>query len=517
MNILLLNPPSKDTSWYRAEHLGLAYLAASLRQVGHRVKILDAFLENFDVDKTIKAILSLEDTINILGITATEPQTLFSGIRIVNKLQQNGINPHVTAGGYLPTFWSEEVLIKFPEIDSLVLGEGEQTITELVDALQKGRELRDIPGLALQDEQGHVFHTEKRSLIANLDALPFPARDYLSVAYQKYHHALVYSSRGCYHKCSFCQIAQFYRLSTGSPYRSRSVKNIADEIEILVKKHGVRSVFFVDDEFITESSKRIKIIEELIHEIDKRQLKFNFSIQYRADTGTREELLKKLKSIGLNTVFVGVESGVDRVLERFDKGIDKADIQTALQLIEDFSFNKNIGYILFNPGTTYNELRESITYLLTPKAPTLIKLIGMMVLKGTPENNTLKAENSSLKRDFSIRYPIKDKKVAAFASMVKRYYPIYEPVAKDYYELHFLIGDLSENESQQILKRVKVVEKNIRNLHQLFLSRALEELDQDQAINNNNWVDELRNPFIPLHVQTQQILQDGIRLIEADK
>ena len=97
------------------------------------------------------------------------------------------------------------------------------------------------------------MHNRPRPLIGDLDQLPFPARDYLSIAYKRYHHAVVAASRGCYHRCSFCQIAQFYRQSQGSPYRTRSARNIADEVEMLVKEHGVRSIFFVDDEFITEA------------------------------------------------------------------------------------------------------------------------------------------------------------------------------------------------------------------------------------------------------------------------
>ena len=525
MRVLLLNPPSIEESWYPAEHLGIAYLATVLRQAGHEVQLLDSLLEDLDVKQTFQTIMARCSQIDVLGITATEPETIRSGLAIVRLLHGAGVHAHVTVGGYLPTFWSDELLRECLEVDSVVIGEGEETLRELVETLQRGGNLEGVAGLAFRNGDCEMVHTPPRPLIHNLDRLPFPARDYLSVAYQKYHHALVYSSRGCYHRCSFCQIAQFYRLSRGRPYRTRTAKNIADEIEVLVKEHGVSSIFFVDDEFITESPKRRHIIEELIAEIHKRKLNFSFSIQYRADTGSDETLLRSLKDVGLSTVFIGVESGVEDVLERFEKGISKANIQSALQLVKEMDFSTNIGYMLFNPGTTFEELKKSIEYLVSPEAPTVLKLIGMMVLKGTPEEHRLCKQGKFSERSFRIRYPIADKRVAVFADWLRAYHPIYEPVVRDYYELHFMIGDLTPDNRQAILKSIREVEKGIRDLHQQFLSRSLASLlnlttlAQDTPSGqdpqtcsvpaSSAWIGTLKLPFKALQIQTKQLLKDG--------
>jgi anaerobic magnesium-protoporphyrin IX monomethyl ester cyclase len=321
MNIVMLNPPPNDRSWYRVEHLGIAYLTSALRQVGNEVLIIDSFLEDIGVERTTEVILQKMPNVDLIGITASEPETLESGVRVIKNLNNKGLHPYVTAGGYLPTFWSEKVLNKYREIDSVVMGEGEETIKELVKSLKQQRELTEVNGLALRDNSGDIKHTPARSLIRDLDQIPFPARDYLPMAYDKYHHAVISGSRGCYYNCSFCQIAQFYRLAPGKPCRTRSAKNIADEIEILINDYGVDSIFFVDDEFITHNTSRRKVINDLIDEIINRKLKFNFTIEYRADTGVDFELLQSLKKVGLSTVFIGVESGVEEVLRRFDKGI----------------------------------------------------------------------------------------------------------------------------------------------------------------------------------------------------
>lgn len=514
MKVLLLNPPASEQSWYRAEHLGIAYLGAVLREAKHQVHLLDANLEEMDAQQTAQAILQRSPELELLGITATEPESLKAGIQVVRSLHQAGLHPHVTTGGYLPTFWSDAVLNKYAEIDTVVVGEGEETLKELVDTLKRGGNLAKVAGIVYRSLTGEILHTPSRHLIQNLDQLPFPARDYLTVSYQKYHHALVYSSRGCYHKCSFCQIAQFYRLTSGGPYRTRSAKNIANEVELLVNQMGVRSIFFVDDEFITESKRRHQVIQELIQEIHNRQIKISFSIQYRVDTGSDEALLTALKEVGLRTVFIGVESGVERVLQRFDKGIDKIEIQKSLEIVDKLHFNHNIGYILYNPGTTFEELQQTVSYLLSPEGPTILKLIGMMVLKGTPEETMIREQGLLTERDMKIRYSFIDQKVAAFAELMRRYQSLYEPAAKDYYEIHFMLGDLTEIERTALMERIKFVEVRFRALHQQFLAKAIDQLSQGD-LRTSSWITSFTEAFAALHSETQNILQEGARLISS--
>lgn len=508
MNILLLNPPPNDRSWYRAEHLGLAYLAAVMRQAGHTVHIFDSLLENQNAEQTYQTIKSKFPDIGLLGITATEPESINSGTKIAKWLKQDGIIAHITAGGYLPTFWSDQVLSRYSEIDSIVVGEGEETFKELVRTLEQEGTLGDIQGLVYRDSSGKITHNPTRPLIRDLDELPFPARDYLAVSYQRYHHALVYASRGCYHQCSFCQIAQFYRLSKGVPYRTRSAKNIADEIEMLVTQYGVQSIFFVDDEFITESKKRLQVIEEFIEEIKIRKLDFSFSIQYRADTGNHEPLLRSLKEVGLRTVFIGIESGVNSVLQRFEKGITRTDIDSALQIVRDLDLSSNIGYMLYSSDTTFEELQHSVAYLMTPGSPTLLKLIGMTVLKGTPEEETARKLDILVEKEFDIHYRVRDRRIASFAYLLHLYYPIYEPVTADFYELHFMIGDLLPHKKEELLKRIKLVNNRIRILHQEFLTYAIRDA-ANELMEPPDWLGHLKEEFNILYGDTRRLIEYG--------
>ena len=317
---------------------------------------------------------------------------------------------------------------------------------ELANALCNSSDLKSVSGLVFRDKTGQVIHNQPRQPIKDLDEIPFPSRDYCSAKYQKYHHAVVYSGRGCYHKCSFCQIAKFYRFAGGAPYRTRSATNIADEIEVLINDHGVRSIFFVDDEFITESPKRRQVIDDLIQEIRRRKLNFSFSIQYRANTGQDEKLLRDLKSVGLTTGLCWRRIGVEKELKHFEKGINIANIKKSLRIINDLDLNNNIGYILYNPSTTFEDLKESIEFLLSPDSPSVLKMIGLDLLKGTQEEENVRKQGLMQVNGFHLSYKLLDQKVAVFAEFRRHYYPIYAPVAQDFYELHFLMGDLSKSD-----------------------------------------------------------------------
>jgi len=264
----------------------------------------------------------------------------------------------------------------------------------------------------------------------------------------------------------------------------------------------------VDDEFITESLKRKRVIDELIEEIRRRKLEFSFSIQYRANTGSDENLLRALKDVGLRTVFIGVESGVESVLKRFDKGISKGDVDKALSIVRDLGFSANIGYMLYNPDTTYNEFKNSVFYLLSTESPTILKLIGMTILKGTPEEKQARSKGLVSCENYEIRYQITDRRIATFANLLRIYYPIYEPVSRDFYELHFMIGDLFSETRMAFLLRIREIEEEIKNLHQQFLSMALDEI-LTETLKEPAWIDELRIAHKILHQKTQQLLEDG--------
>ena len=212
------------------------------------------------------------------------------------------------------------------------------------------------------------------------------------------------------------------------------------------------------------------VIEGLIEEIRKRQLDFSFMIEYRADTGCDEVPSRALRDVGLTTVFIGVESGVESVLERFDKGINKADIDTALRIVNDLDLHLIAGYMLYTPGTTFEELTQSVEYLCSPDAPIIWDLHGMNLLRGTIVEEQQRKHDLVSGRGFWISYVVQDRRVAAFVDLVRRYYPIYRPVVLDLYELLFFLVDLPRH----VQHEKRQIDARLRDLHVRFMRRAIE-------------------------------------------
>ena len=488
MKILLLNPPAPAAGWYQLEHLGLGYIAAVLRQDGHDVVILDANLEGWDADHTSRAAVA-QGPYELIGLTAMEPQTFQTGMAIIAALSGPENTPRIIAGGYFATFWGAQIMAAYPAIDAVVLGEGEQTIVELVRAMQNGGPTTGVPG-TLYRRDGQVLCAPARPLLADLDRLPFPARDYVRRSYERHHVAGLYGSRGCCHKCTFCQISRFYRLSPGAPYRTRSAANIVAEIEQLRHEHGIHNFLFVDDEFIEGSRRRTAVIRDLCHTIRRRELDVGFAIQYRADHGHQRDLLIALKGVGLSTVFIGVESGIDSVLARYEKGITRRTITTALAVARELELSLIVGYILFDPDTTFDELRANVAYLSSDEAPTVLDLHGMIVLKGTPDEARLRREGRLKEEGFQLLHPAIDADVQAFKHLLAQYYPFSSPAVRDIYRLHLMVGRFAAQDRPPAHHAAAGLLGELRRLHQTFLQRAIDDVTARR--DGNGWLDELR-------------------------
>lgn len=504
MRILLLNPPAPGSGWYQLEHLGLAYIAAVLRQAGHDTRILDANLEGLAVTAAADAANALAP-FDLIGLTAMEPLTFQAGLEIVERLRDQGHRPTTILGGYFATFWGQKVIETCPLVDVVVLGEGEQTVLELVRAIETNASLAEVDGICYRDGSA-VRTTIPRRLVADLDQLPFPARDYVRQSYERHHVAGLYGSRGCVHRCTFCQIEQFYRLAPGSPYRTRTEANLVAEIMALLEEHGCRNLLFVDDEFIEGSPRRLRVLSEFIQLLRQKKVDIGFAIQYRADQGHNRDLLAGLKSVGLTTVFIGVESGLDSVLARYDKRIDRRMITRSLAVARELELQLIAGYILFDPYTTFDELRANVDYLMTDEAPTILDLHGMIVLKGTPDEARLRRQGRLKEEGFQLHYPTPDPDLRVFKALLNLYYPVSSPSVHNIYRLHLMVGRFPASERRMAMLAVAEVLSRLRALHQTFLRRAVDDVINKR--DGNGWLDELTDAH-------RELAADSWRLIQA--
>ena len=190
-------------------NLGLGYLAAVLRKHGCAVEMIEVR----DSPEAIAARL-LERQPLVVGFSLIFQFFLPQYRQIAQHLRAAGIACHFTIGGHYPSLCHDELLTNFPEIDSVVRYEGEETLIELVDRLRAGADWRDVSGIAYASG-GQIVSTQARPLVQDLDELPFPDRPYEPERVGGFATLPVLASRGCIRRCSFCSIHTFYRTAPG--------------------------------------------------------------------------------------------------------------------------------------------------------------------------------------------------------------------------------------------------------------------------------------------------------------
>lgn len=410
MRILLLQPPFDvyEPPVTRTESLGLGYIAAVLRRDGHDVAIIDAQTQCLDAKAMIHEVLSRE--FDAIGITASSAykKMLMLVAKEVRKHKKDAL---IFAGGYLPTLNAEKLLKACPDIDFLVRGEGEITASDVLGRISRGEDWHDTPGVAYMKDGIPIINTPP-PLIQDLDSLPFPARDALKQATIKL-PALISGSRGCHHRCSFCCIHSFYAVSGSRAPRFRSPGNVVDEIESVIASTGVTDFVFVDDDFLGPSEKTHSRAVQIADEIKSRGLKITFSIECRADN-IDEDMVEILKSAGLSGILIGIESGVQRQLDTYNKRITVEQNKQAIEMLQKSGIKFAAGFIMLDPYVTVDEVSENMQFmremnLSGDQKKTMVQAFTKLKLfEGTPIADKLREDGLVREDGIDMDYVFKD-------------------------------------------------------------------------------------------------------------
>jgi radical SAM superfamily enzyme YgiQ (UPF0313 family) len=364
MKILLINPRRSIESAGIAqrivrgtqEPLGLAYLAAVLEKNGDKVEILDA--EALDMsDQEIAEFVSSRD-VDVVGVTMTT-MTYSVAVKTIKAIR-NIYGAMIYVGGAHLTAMPVETLKAAPEIDVVVIGEGEATIVELINAIENNEDLKSIKGIAYRNGE-EITVTDKRPYIEDLDTIPFPARHSLPMefyrtktsAYEKMPIYNIVGSRGCPFNCTFC--AQPF----GRKYRYHSAKRICDEIEHLIDNYGAKGILFRDDTFTLNR----KHTSEICHEIINRGL--NNKITWACSTRVNvidKALLELMKKSGCRMIHYGVESGNQRLIDIIQKGIKLEEVIQAFKLTREVGIAIGGYFMLGLPSETREESLNTIKF-----------------------------------------------------------------------------------------------------------------------------------------------------------
>jgi radical SAM superfamily enzyme YgiQ (UPF0313 family) len=260
-----------------------------------------------------------------------------------------------------------------------------------------------------------VVVNRPRRLIADLDQLPFQARDTLSEVMRRGGFASVITSRGCYGNCSFCSVNAFYARAPGSKWRFRSPEHVGREVEWLADRWGVEVFVFNDDNFIGPGRLGRERAYRIGDEILKRGLDIKFAIP-AAVNDVDEDLFRHLKKAGLRSVFLGIESMVQGDLDLLNKHTTVEQNEEAIRTLDELGIFYQIGFIMFYPSTTLEEVKHNLTYikdkiLMNSYCGTQVFTGDLRILQGTALEKFFKNKDLVRKERFHYTYRIEDWRV----------------------------------------------------------------------------------------------------------
>lgn len=345
MRFLLINPFCL-LSEGPTPPLGVAFLAAALEQAEVEVKVLDLVTYPYDTGMLESLLKSFKP--QIVGSTAVT-MTFNDAIRVIKDVKT--IDPEVLTvmGGPHVTFCAKDTLDSFPELDLIVLGEGEKVIVDVAREAQKGRDWGKIRGLAYRSD-GEVCCTERDAPL-DVNSLPLPARHLLPLGrYRTLNMPIsMTTSRGCPFRCIFC----VGRKMVGAKVRYRRPQAVVDEFQYLATL-GFPQINVADDLFVAKKSHCLTICDEIIN----RGIEARWSCFARVDTVSLP-VLKRMRQAGCVSVGFGVESANAEILKTVEKRITLPKVVSAVQMCADAGIEPHVSFILGLPGETPETMRET--------------------------------------------------------------------------------------------------------------------------------------------------------------
>ncbi len=384
MRILIINPPSWNTviehpdesgeEFLEADDfgefppLGALYVLTYLEEhtEGHELFFKDCVAERIRYPALLEYLkLVKPDVVGITSFTVSLVDVCMTAkmVREVNP------DAHICLGGHHPIAYPREAA-ELTEFDSIVVGEGEQVFTELVNCLAEGVDFSHIRGLytaesikphlenPIQDKRFLARVSVPAAYIEDIDALPLVDRKW--IRQYRYRNILgvtdnlatILSSRGCPYRCTFCDVPI-------KSYRQRSAKLVVDEIEHCLDM-GYTEFRFYDDLFNVNERKVLELVEEL----ERRNLKITWDFRGRVN-GCTYESLRRAKETGLRMIAFGVETGTDEGLKILRKGTNTAKIRQAFEWCRKLGIITVADYIIGHPfERSVEDVRKSVDFLI---------------------------------------------------------------------------------------------------------------------------------------------------------
>ncbi len=404
MKVLLINPPQTFYPGSDAPAgnlpLGLMYIAAVLQQGGYEAEILDAFMTSLSVRKIGETTEigmpynKIADEVrrrkpDIVGISNPFTCQIDHATRVADIVKSIDPDVPTVVGGPHVSAVPEEFMSEAENVDFAVMGEGEYTMLDIVSMHEGRKKPEDIQGIVYRKDD-KLLRTPIRPFLKNLDELPFPAyhlvdmESYLNpeeIEYRSFKDRSIsmITSRGCPFNCSFCAV----HLHMGKTFRANSVDYVVKHIQHVIDKYRVKTIFFEDDNMTFDIPRFNAICDRII----EGNLKFKWETPngIRADYLTLD-LLNKMKRSGCQSVFFGVESGDQHVLDDIiSKSLDLNAVIKVAEMCKKIRLNTAAFYIIGFPGEKKEDMLKTVEFALKLKKK---YDVGMLLHVATPSCGT---------------------------------------------------------------------------------------------------------------------------------
>lgn len=373
MKILLVNPPVREWSKPNVFPLGLGYIASVLMQAGHQVQVLDINglrLDKKEVELKIKEINF--DAVGIGGIITTYKYIKW----LVSVLRKYHPHKKIIIGGSVGSS-IPKIMFEHNDIDFICLGEGEETVKDLIRALEDNTDLSKVKGIWYRDKNGTLHQNPSRKPVPDLNVIPFPSWDIfpMDIYLKNPIGALnrnkwidgsndtdlpfsinLSATRGCPYQCIYC-----YHDFMGQGHRSRSPANIIDEIETLHKKYDARYFHFVDDEFVINREfvfNFCRLMKELRQKLGKE---LTWGCAGRVNL-MNEEIMAAMADSGCILIGYGIESASQKMLDLIKKRVTVEQAKVAIRLTRKYLGWADCSFMIGYPGENRQTIQETIDF-----------------------------------------------------------------------------------------------------------------------------------------------------------
>lgn len=359
--------PNKDRK-DKTVHIGLGYLASFARTVHSDLEfqLLDTRIATKREHKDF-----FKQEFDLIGLTVLSP-IYYEAVSIVKHIRSTNPTVPVCLGGPYVTTIMEEIFEEM-DVDYAIYGEGEITFSGLISHLKNNKPIEDIHGLLYKTGENKIIKNPPQEQIRDLDIIPFPAYDLFKM--KKYPMYRITTTRGCPYKCVFCNSSSIWEWK----WRKRSVDNIIEEIQYLIKNYGKKVFFFNDNTFNVDLARvRLfcnKIIESKIDILWSTPIKVEIITQEVADL---------MKRAGCYNVGIGIESANNEILKNIKKNTTIEQIEKGISIFKEAGIEVLGQFVIGSPGETLGTVKESINFAKRSNLD-FVMFYSILPFKGTEQ------------------------------------------------------------------------------------------------------------------------------------